>query len=101
MRSASHRSLPAQNHALWWLGLITFAVACMSIATAMATPMTAERAVEVSSPEFASGPIVDGRRIQPRAGQFAPPYGRPDVSDQDAREVQELYDSLIGHRHPM
>jgi hypothetical protein len=101
MQSVSHRSPPAQNRALWWLGLITFAVVCMSIATARATPMTVEHAIEVSSPEFPSGPIVDGRRIQPRAGQFAPPYGRPDVSDQDAREVQELYDSLIGHRHPM
>lgn len=101
MQSVSHRSVPASHHALWWLGLITFAVGWMSIAAALATPLRDASQIQPSSPEFPSGPIVNGHRIQPRADQFAAPYGRPDVSDQDAREIQELYDSLLGHMHAM
>lgn len=45
--------------------------------------------------------ILDGRvRVQPRAWEFMPPYGKPDVSMKSARGVDRLYDELIGKSPP-
>ena len=30
-------------------------------------------------------------RVQPRAWEFAPPYGKPDLSPENARRVEQLY----------
>lgn len=37
-----------------------------------------------------------GVRVQPRAWEFAPPYRQPDLSPESARNVDRLYDELIG-----
>jgi hypothetical protein len=34
-------------------------------------------------------------RVQPQAWEFSAPYGAPDVSPADARDVDELYQQLI------
>ena len=37
--------------------------------------------------------------VQPRAHQFSPPYGRPDVSDDKARQLDELYVAIMRRAH--
>ena len=59
MQPRSTCSRPASLAALWWLGLITLAVAWMSIAMSAA-----------GAHELQYAPIIGGRDVQPRASQL-------------------------------
>jgi hypothetical protein len=39
-------------------------------------------------------------RVQPQAWEFMPPYGKPDLSPESARAVDELYHKLMGKTRP-
>jgi hypothetical protein len=39
--------------------------------------------------------LRDQSRVQPTAREFLPPYGKPDVSPQSARAVDQLYEELM------
>ncbi len=82
-RSICQRRTP--HPALWWLGLITLAVAWVWIATSAA-----------GAHELPYAPIVGGHDVQPRAGQFS---GHPDVTKGDARTIDDLYDLLLRNAH--
>jgi hypothetical protein len=84
MPARSVRSRRTVNPALVWLGLVTIAIASMSVASSLA-----------HGHELPHAPIVDGHAIQPRADEFEPPYGEPDVSSQDAHTIDELYNELL------
>jgi hypothetical protein len=57
-----------------------------------------------SDPTAPSSPVASATprqraHNQPRAGEFTPPNGKPDLSPESARDVDRLYDELM-HRTP-
>jgi len=69
--------------------------ASLSILLGWASPAAAQAAVAapyaaVPGRPLANRPVVNGRHIQPRADTAAAP-GQPDISDQEARALDELY----------
>jgi hypothetical protein len=97
MQAISRSPRSTLHHALWLLGFVSVAVASIWAATCHAQPVPSRPA---AAPQLARlAPIVDGHPIQPRADQFSAPYGRPDVSDREANDVQSLYDSVLQHAH--
>jgi len=57
----------------------------------------AERSRPAHSTSHKSGDVGSPARVQPRALEFMPPYGQPDLSPENANEVDRLYEKLT---HP-
>jgi hypothetical protein len=103
----SRRSRPLACLSSWrrWLAAM-LAAATANIAIGLASCAVLDSAIgaeldagydgEIISPyQAAPGTERPRAHVQPHAWEFAPPYGKPDLSAEKARVVDQLYDNLM------
>jgi hypothetical protein len=71
-------------------------VSCAVLDRAVGAELNADHAGAIGASYAAAlGAERPRAHVQPRAWEFAPPYGKPDLSDEKARVVDQLYDHLM------
>jgi hypothetical protein len=103
----SRRSHPLARLSGWWRWLAAMlAAATANIAIGLASWAVLDHAIGAELDTGYAGAIVSPYQaapgeerprahVQPRAWEFAPPYGKPDLTAEKARVVDQLYDNLM------
>jgi hypothetical protein len=98
MQFVSHGSQYGGASSRMWYGLAALGAAVwLSVAACHAQSSPTGARFPSHVPVTRAGSVVNGHRIQPRADEFNDPLGQRDVSTQDARDVDRIFDELM-HR---
>jgi hypothetical protein len=103
----SRRSRPLARLSTWrrWLAAMLAALtaniaigfaSCAVLYSATGAELDTGYAGEIVAPyQAAPGAERPRAHVQPHAWEFAPPYGKPDLSAEKGRVVDQLYDNLM------
>jgi hypothetical protein len=103
----SRSSRPLARLSSWWrwlAAMLAAATANIAIGLVSCAVLDSATGAELdtayvgtigSSYQAAPGEERPRAHVQPRAWEFAPPYGKPDLSAEKARVVDQLYDNLM------